>query len=81
MSTARIHADTDTFTASLPERPFLVRHAYADDQRLVMSSLLALGRDLPAESVEYNLGDLLPSSLIFSGGAKASVIAAWTSGG
>lgn len=53
-----LELDPVRFSRDFNERPFLVRHQLADEPAFSIERLVALSRRLPAESVEYNAGDL-----------------------
>ena len=48
----------DLFARSYPEVPHKLGHSLADEPRLTLDALAGLASQLPAESVEYNRGDL-----------------------
>jgi hypothetical protein len=50
--------DADAFRRSFPQRPFRIRHSLCDHPLFDLARLVALSQALPADSVEYNAGDL-----------------------
>src|SRR5690606_17153041 len=56
MSFLRLHADM--FDAWFGRKPFMVRHHLSDNALFSLRRLAALAAVLPAESVEYNAGDV-----------------------
>ena len=55
---ALLDFDRSRFAADFNVRPFAVRHALADHPAFRLERLVELARRLPADTVEYNAGDL-----------------------
>jgi cupin-like protein len=49
-------ADKSAFAAAFPNRPFALKHQFADNPLFALDRIVDLVRELPADSIEYNSG-------------------------
>jgi hypothetical protein len=58
MTSPLLEIDPDRFRENFDRNPFLIRHRLSDHPLFALPRLVELARELPADCVEYNAGDV-----------------------